>query len=220
MESRSCAGSHLPLLGSAKFVSLKKKKRNLSGSLGSWRDTIWTSSGMRPEQGVDWTLRAPVISQNHMPGPAGKSWPLSGRLASQNGKLMPALTPVYSFCVRLPEFKFQHPPRFGAALRSSHLLVSLTSCLFCLASRFNVPVLHVPPAAPLIHSSALSARSLLSWFLPILSRSWLTSCILIIHYRRLTWAAPDDFAAVAFPLVCVFMSVWQLLSLKWGHDEK
>lgn len=171
---------------------------------------------MWPEQGVDWSSCAPVIGQNRMPEPAGKSWLLGGRLASQNGKLMAALTPVCRAtariqtpapaalrCRSLSRRALIPPPRpFDLFATCVWLRVSMcSSCTF-------------PLAPSLIHSAALWVRSLLSRFQAILSRSQLTSCILIIHYRRLTWAARADFAAVAFPLVCVFMSVWQLLCLK------
>lgn len=210
MKRRSCAGSHLALLGSAKFVSLKKKKKNKPFRLpreleGHHLDQQWNAA---------WTgRRLDLARTSYWPEPyAGACWKI---LAAQpdvwhlrTGSLCRRwhLCTVSAHDCQNSNFSARRvsvPPRAHPTS-----FVSLTSRLFCLASRFNVPVLHAPPAPPLIHSSALSARSLLSWFLPILSRSWLTSCILIIHYRRLTWAAPDDFAAVAFPLVCcIYVSV-------------
>lgn len=162
MKRCFCAGSHLAPLGSAKFVSLKNKI-SLSGSLGSWRDTIWSSSGMWPEQGPDWTLCAPVIGQNHMPGPAGKSWLLSGRLASQNGKLMPAWTPVYGFSCQNSNSssrRVAEPLPFPRrAYAPSHLLVSLwpfPSCVWLHVSMCSSRTF--PPAPPsLIYSSALGS---------------------------------------------------------------
>lgn len=77
------------------------------------------------------------------------------------------------------------------------------------------------PPAPIIHLYALSVSSIC----PDCRQSShsLASWILIIHYRYLTWAIMADFSSqrsLYAPTVCVFMLVWQLLSLNRESSPK
>lgn len=218
MKRRSCAGSHLAQLGSAKFVSLneKKKKINLSGSLGSWRDTIWTSSGMRPEQGVDWTSRAPVTGQNHMPGPAGKSWLLSRTSGISEREAYAGVDTCARFLRPTARIQISAPAVVSVPpSRSSHLLRLFD--LSPLLSGFTFQCAR--PA----RSTRAASNPLICTFGPfsfvLISANPLTVMANKLHFNHplspLNLGGPRTIPRQSRSRSSVvFMSVWQLLSLK------
>lgn len=170
---------------------------------------------MRPEQGVDWTLGAPVIGQNHMPGPAGKSWLLSRTSGISEREAYAGVDTCVQFLRTTARTQICAPAVFRCrlALVPPPRLFDLSPLLSGFTFQCARPA----------RSTRAASNPLICTFGPfsfvLISANPLTVMANKLHFNHplspLNLGGPGRFrGSRVYRSSVVFMSVWQLLSLK------